>query len=202
MRLFSAAGCPFAQRTRALLQLLDTPYELVEVDLSNKSGEFLALSPTGAVPVLDDGGFVVFESAVINEYLAEKLGWKEAFGEDVQQRARERLAMRRFDDFVVPLFYRSLGDPSAIAQSATLRRELAVIAGAVAGRAPAGLIGLHLATHFVRWEWVAAGGVAMRGLREALGGYVDAAMGQASIQATNPDREKTTALLRQRFKVP
>jgi glutathione S-transferase len=42
--------------------------------LNTRSPEFLALSPQGAIPVMDDEGFVLAESLAINLYLAKKHG--------------------------------------------------------------------------------------------------------------------------------
>lgn len=48
------------------------PYEITYIDLSNKPDWFLALSPTGKVPVVQTpAGATLFESGVINEYLDE-----------------------------------------------------------------------------------------------------------------------------------
>jgi glutathione S-transferase len=44
----------------------------VECDLANKPKELLALNPYGKVPVLVDGDAVIYESAIINEYLEDK----------------------------------------------------------------------------------------------------------------------------------
>ena len=57
------------------LEEIGAPYEFIEVDL--KRGEhcqpdFLALNPAGKVPVLDDGGTIVTESAAICMHLAER----------------------------------------------------------------------------------------------------------------------------------
>lgn len=51
------------------------PHELVDVDLlkgTHKTPEFLRLNPFGQVPVLDDGGTVVFDSNAILVYLAAR----------------------------------------------------------------------------------------------------------------------------------
>ncbi|KAJ7487036.1 glutathione S-transferase [Mycena latifolia] len=51
------------------------PFELVVVDLTkgeHKTAEFLGKHPFGQVPVIDDDGFVLYESRAICRYLAEK----------------------------------------------------------------------------------------------------------------------------------
>jgi glutathione S-transferase len=48
--------------------------ELVKVDLAKgeqRSPEYLRMNPNGRVPVLDDGGFVLWESHAIMQYLAD-----------------------------------------------------------------------------------------------------------------------------------
>ncbi|KAJ7655338.1 glutathione S-transferase [Mycena rosella] len=51
------------------------PFEHVFVDMANgahKSPEFLAKHPFGQIPVIDDDGFILYESRAICRYLAEK----------------------------------------------------------------------------------------------------------------------------------
>lgn len=58
-----------------MLEELGAEYEYVEVDLFGGQGRepwFLKINPAGKVPVLDDGGTVVTESAAICLHLAEK----------------------------------------------------------------------------------------------------------------------------------
>ena len=62
-----------SHRVHLALSLLGLPYELIAVDLmkaAHKRPEFLALNPFGQVPVLDDGGTIVFDSNAILVYLA------------------------------------------------------------------------------------------------------------------------------------
>ncbi|NJK31864.1 MAG: glutathione S-transferase family protein [Deltaproteobacteria bacterium] len=75
-KLISFTLCPFVQRSTITLEEKGIPYEIEYIDLSAKPAWFVELSPTGKVPVLvvtDDEGreTVLFESAVINEYLDE-----------------------------------------------------------------------------------------------------------------------------------
>lgn len=54
----------------------NTPYEFIIVDLmkkEQKSPEHLARQPFGVVPVIDDDGFQMYESAAIIRYLDKKL---------------------------------------------------------------------------------------------------------------------------------
>ena len=196
MRLFFAAGCPYAHRTRALLNVLERPADEVVVDLKNKSPEFLALSPTGAVPLLDDAGFVLFESAVINEYLAEKFAWGDAFSAHLQQRARERLAMKRFDDVLAPLFFASVKDAAALDAKPSWRREVEVLGQTVKDVSPRSLLGLHVGPHWLRMNWLAPQATLVVALRAAAGTVLDAAAALPSVQATAPDREVTTKALK------
>ena len=71
LRLISFKICPFVQRSVILLKEKNIDFDIAYIDLSNPPEWFLALSPTGKVPVLEVEGKVLFESAIINEYLDE-----------------------------------------------------------------------------------------------------------------------------------
>lgn len=199
MRLFAAASCPFAHRTRALLTLLGVPFELREVDLSNKPADFLALSPTGAVPLLEEDGFVLYESSVINEYLAERLAWRDAFSADVHQRAAERLAMKRFDDVLLPAAFASFANPAALERTPLWRREVEFIAKTVKQSQPSSLLGLHMATHWARVARAFPDNAVVLALREALGGFLDSAASLPCVVKTNPDLDATAKAMQARF---
>lgn len=64
-----------AIRPRWLLEEIGTPYELVRLNLSvgdQKKAEYLKLNPNGTVPTLIDDGLILYESAAIVQYLADK----------------------------------------------------------------------------------------------------------------------------------
>ena len=76
-RLISFKLCPYVQRAAIVLAEKGVPFERVDIDLANKPDWFLKLSPLGKVPVLvveqEAREEVLFESAVIAEYLDEVL---------------------------------------------------------------------------------------------------------------------------------
>jgi glutathione S-transferase len=71
LKLISHKLCPYVQRARIVLDEKSIPHEIQFIDLKNKPGWFIELSPLGKVPVLLVDDEVVFESAVIAEYLDE-----------------------------------------------------------------------------------------------------------------------------------
>ena len=71
LTLISHHLCPFVQRAAIALAEKGVAFERINVDLANKPDWFLAISPLGKVPLLKVGERVIFESAVILEYLEE-----------------------------------------------------------------------------------------------------------------------------------
>ncbi len=64
-----------AIKVRFAANALGLKYEYLKVDLragENRKSEFLKLHPAGKVPVIDDDGFILFESNTIIRYLADK----------------------------------------------------------------------------------------------------------------------------------
>lgn len=77
MKLYYHPLSGHAHRARLFLSLTQTPFELVEVDLAkgaHKAPEFLSLNRFGQVPVLEDAGTVIADSAGILVYIAKKHG--------------------------------------------------------------------------------------------------------------------------------
>jgi glutathione S-transferase len=69
--LISFALCPFVQRSVIVLREKGIDFDITYIDLANPPDWFLAISPLGKVPLLRIGDEVLFESAVIMEYLDE-----------------------------------------------------------------------------------------------------------------------------------
>lgn len=70
-KVISFGICPFVQRSLITMNYKKVPYEVQYIDLKNKPDWFLKISPLGKVPVLQVDNDVIFESAVINEYVDE-----------------------------------------------------------------------------------------------------------------------------------
>jgi glutathione S-transferase len=87
--------CPYVQRAAIALAEKGVAFERVSIDLAAKPDWFLAISPLGKVPLLiirgDDGcQAVLFESAVICEYLEETQPGLPLHPRDAIDRARHR----------------------------------------------------------------------------------------------------------------
>jgi glutathione S-transferase len=71
LKLVSHKLCPYVQRAVIALTEKGVPFERIDIDLANKPGWFLKVSPLGKTPVLLVGDHAIFESGVILEYLEE-----------------------------------------------------------------------------------------------------------------------------------
>ncbi|MBB4606222.1 glutathione S-transferase [Xanthomonas arboricola] len=105
LTLISHPLCPFVQRAAIVLLEHDVAFERVDIDLHAKPDWFLALSPTGKVPLLrigqpDGSVATLFESVVICDYLDETSGSTSLYPRDPLQRAQQRAWI----EFAAPTF--------------------------------------------------------------------------------------------------
>lgn len=84
--------CPYVQRAAIAMAEKGVAFRRVDIDLDDKPDWFLALSPTGKVPLLRVGDGAVFESSVICEYLEETQP-RPLHPADPLERARDRAWM-------------------------------------------------------------------------------------------------------------
>ena len=104
LRLIDAPRCPYCARVRIALAEKGIAYETVVIDLADRPAWVYELNPVGKVPVLEREGWVLPESAVINEYLEEVFPEPALLPADVTQRANARLLIFRHDDFTDPYY--------------------------------------------------------------------------------------------------
>jgi glutathione S-transferase len=105
-KLYNTQRCPYARRTRIVLHEKRIDFDVHEVDLSNKSEEFLSVSPYGKVPVVSVNGTSLYESNVVNEYLDEVHEIPRLMPTKPDQRALARSWMAFADDYFFPFIFR------------------------------------------------------------------------------------------------
>jgi glutathione S-transferase len=94
IKLYDAVPSSNSDRVKIALNEKGLVYERVSLNLARrdqKKPEFLKLNPYGKVPVIDDGGKILFESCIINEYLDEKYPSPPLMPKDPYLRARGRI---------------------------------------------------------------------------------------------------------------
>jgi len=74
IELISFKTCPFVQRAAITLGYKKVEHKVTFIDLADPPDWFLKISPLAKVPVLKVDGDILFESAVINEYLDDITG--------------------------------------------------------------------------------------------------------------------------------
>src|SRR5919199_5628533 len=104
-KLYNTQRCPYALRTRIVLHEKGIDFDVQEVDLSNKSEEFLSVSPYGKVPVLRVDGTSLYESNIVNEYLDEVYDSPKLMPDDPEGRASVRSWMAFADDYFFPSIF-------------------------------------------------------------------------------------------------
>ena len=108
LKLIQAEVCPYAQRTHMCLLEKALDFEVVEIDLGNKPDWFEEISPYSKVPVLKDDDVLVYESAVINEYIDEVYSDPPLMPSSAAERATARIWIDFDNVKFVPAFYKVL----------------------------------------------------------------------------------------------
>ncbi len=195
IELFSARVCPFAHRSRLALMEKGIPFRQIEIDLRNKPSWYQEITPTGAVPALRQGDFLLRESLIINEYVNELAPDPPLLPSSAQQRALARLWIDFAGSRFVPLFYRllksqveaerkSLGE-ELLAVLTRLDEELAALKGQGAywfGRR-VGLTDIAFYPWFERWPVLEHyRGFAIPGRLKSLIGWIDEMQDRDAVQ--------------------
>lgn len=131
LTLYDAPRCPYCARTRIVLAEKGVPYDQVTIDLANRPAWLLDHNPPhGRVPVLEEDGWVLPESVVIDEYLEERFPEPPLLPPDPAERAAARLVVFRFDDLGDPYYAFRRKEPGA---EHALASSLAALDGLLAG---------------------------------------------------------------------
>jgi glutathione S-transferase len=95
--LYDADRCPYCARVRIVLAEKSIPHDTVMVDLADRPAWLYEKNPLGRVPVIEEDGFTLPESAVIMEHLEERFPEPPLLPVDPAERSLARLAVWRFD---------------------------------------------------------------------------------------------------------
>jgi stringent starvation protein A len=112
--LYDAARCPYCARVRIVLAEKRLELEPVEIDLDDRPAWIYEKNPKGRVPVLEEDGWTLPESAVIMEYLEERYPEPPLLAADPADRALARLWIFRHDDFTKPYYALRRGEEGAL----------------------------------------------------------------------------------------
>jgi glutathione S-transferase len=116
LTLYDAARCPYCARVRIVLAEKDVEYEPIEIDLTDRPAWIYEKNSTGRVPVLEEDGWLLPESAVIMEFLDERYPDPPLLAADPADRALARLWIFRHDDFTKPYYALRRGEDGAAAR--------------------------------------------------------------------------------------
>ena len=94
IKLYTFPPSTNSRKVRIVLLEKGLEFERINVDLTKreqKNPEYLKIHPFGQVPAIDDEGFVLYDSTIINEYLEDEYPYPSLMPSDSEGRARARL---------------------------------------------------------------------------------------------------------------
>lgn len=97
MKLYSGTSCPYSHRCRIVLFEKGMDFEVIDVDLMNKSEDLAVINPYNKVPVLVERELVLYQANIINEYIDERFPHPQLMPPDPVLRAHTRLFLHQFE---------------------------------------------------------------------------------------------------------
>jgi len=122
MELYGRIYSPFMARLVIAARHKGIKHKILEPKDGNKSPAFLKLNPLGKMPVMKDGKTVLFESAVILEYLDAKYKKNRLVPAGAKAGAQVRLIGALFAEYVQPVIF------ALFAQRDPATRDAAIVA--------------------------------------------------------------------------
>lgn len=107
IKLYTFPPSTNSRKVRIALLEKGLEFERVNVDLTKgeqKNPEYLKIHPFGQIPALDDEGFIIYDSTVINEYLEDEYPYPPLMPKDSEGRVRARLLEDLRDSHFNPYF--------------------------------------------------------------------------------------------------
>jgi glutathione S-transferase len=131
IKLYTFPPSTNSRKVRIALIEKGLEFERINIDLSKgeqKNPDYLKIHPFGQTPTLDDEGFIVYDSTIINEYLEDEYPYPPLMPEGSEGRARARLLEDFRDSHFNPPFVRIIRET----RKAEAERDAGVIANASA----------------------------------------------------------------------
>jgi len=107
IKLYTFPPSTNSRKVRIALIEKGLEFERITIDLTKreqKNPDYLKIHPFGQIPALDDEGFVVYDSTVINEYLEDEYPYPPLMPSDSEGRARARMMEDFRDSHFNPYF--------------------------------------------------------------------------------------------------
>ena len=107
IKLYTFPPSTNSRKVRIALIEKGLEFERITIDLTKreqKNPDYLKIHPFGQIPALDDEGFVVYDSTVINEYLEDEYPYPSLMPSDSEGRARARMMEDFRDSHFNPYF--------------------------------------------------------------------------------------------------
>jgi len=118
IRLYNMRFCPYGQRALLGLQLKQVPFEVVNINLTQKPEWYVEKkNPLGKVPTIESEGKVVYESLVVVDYLNEAFSTGRPYkAKDAFEHAKQRMLVERLTVLPSALYpyYRNRQDAEKI----------------------------------------------------------------------------------------
>lgn len=111
--LYDAPRCPYCARVRIVVEEKALEVDVVEIDLSDRPSWIYEKNSTGRVPVIEEDGWPLPESAVIMEFLEERYPEPPLLPADPAERAFARLVAFRADELTSPYYALRRGEDDA-----------------------------------------------------------------------------------------
>lgn len=107
IKLYTFPPSTNSRKVRIALLEKGLEFERINVDLTKreqKDPDYLKIHPFGQIPALDDEGFIIYDSTIINEYLEDEYPYPSLMPSDSEGRARARLMEDLRDTHFNPYF--------------------------------------------------------------------------------------------------
>ncbi|XP_037015414.2 glutathione S-transferase omega-1 [Artibeus jamaicensis] len=157
IRVYSMRFCPFAQRTRLVLEAKGIKYEVVNINLKNKPEWFFKKNPFGLVPVLENSqGQLIYESPITCEYLDEVYPGKKLLPENPYEKARQKMVFELFSKVpsLIGSFIRSENKKDCSGLKEELRKEFSKLEEVLTNKKTTFFGGNSLSMiDYLLWPW-------------------------------------------------